>query len=218
MLYLFSGDDTKNKFISYEKFIKSIPDETERFFINRNNFNPAQLENFCSGSGLFFKKCVVVFSDILEREEDRSFILKKLELMAKSDNDFVFLDRKLNKPIVDAFKKIKVKEAQINIFELPKEKKEKFDNFLLANSFQAKDKLNLWIYYRQAVDKGVGLEELIGVLFWKAKDMCLKNNFGKFSKEQVISFAKKLPYLLPEARKKGLDAEMAFEQFLLEAF
>lgn len=218
MLYLFSGDDTKNKLISYEKFIKSIPNGTERFFINRNNFNSVQLENFYSGSGLFFKKCVVAFSDILEREEERSFILKKLELMAKSDNDFVFLERKLNKPVVDAFTKIKAKEVQVNIFELPKEKKEKFNNFLLANAFGAKDKLNLWIYYRQAVDKGVGLEELTGVLFWKAKDMCQKNNFGKFSKEQVKNFAEKLSYLLPEARKKGRDAEIAFEQFILEAF
>jgi hypothetical protein len=27
-----------------------------------------------------------------------------------------------------------------------------------------------------------------------------------------------LPYLLPEARKQGLDDESAFEQFILEAF
>ena len=76
----------------------------------------------------------------------------------------------------------------------------------------------MWIYFRQAVDKGVVLEEIIGVLFWKIKDMILKKNFNKFTEEQLKTFASKIAYLLPEARKKGLDAEAAFEQFLLEVF
>lgn len=215
MIYLFSGDDTKNKLLQYEKFIRGIPETTEKFFVNRNEFNSTQLESFYSGAGLFYKKSAVIFSDILENTEIRDFVLKKLELMQTSDNLFIFSERKLTKPVLDAFKKAK---GETNIFELPKEKKEKFNNFLLANAFGAKDKLNLWIYYRQAVDKGVGPEELVGVLFWKAKDMFLKRNFGKLSEGQVRRFAEKLPYLLPEARKRGKDAEIEFERFLLEAF
>ncbi|HEV7702318.1 MAG TPA: hypothetical protein VGO63_02665 [Candidatus Paceibacterota bacterium] len=215
MIYLFTGDDIKRKLPAYEKFIKSVFKGTEKFFINRNDFNPVQIESFYSGAGLFFKKSALVFSNILETESEREFVLKKLQLMADSGNDFIFSERKLNKSILDAFKKAK---AELYVFELPKEKKEKFNSFLLANAFGAKDKLNLWIYYRQAMDKGVELEELIGVLFWKAKDMFLKNNFGKFSPEQIKNFTEKLPYLLPEARKTGHDAEIAFEQFLLEAF
>lgn len=215
MLYLFTGDYTQKKLLAYEKFIQSIPTSTEKFLINRNDFNPVQLESFYSGRGLFSAKSAIIFSDILESAETRDFILKKLEYMQSSDNSFIFSERKLLKPILDAFKKAK---GELNIFELPKEKKEKFNNFLLANAFGAKDKLNLWIYYRQAVDKGVGLEELVGVLFWKAKDMFLKNNFGKFTPEQIKNFIERLPCLLPEARKKGKDAEIAFEQFLLEVF
>lgn len=214
MIYLFTGDDIKKKLPAYEKFIKSIGVGTEKFFINRNDFTPAQIESFYSGSGLFYKKCAIVFSNILEAESERDFILKKIELMQESENLFIFSERNLGKPTIDAFKKAK---AELNIFELSKEKKEKFNNFLLANAFGAKDKLNLWIYYRQAVDRGVGLEELIGVLFWKAKDILLKRNFGKLSEQQVKNFIEKIPYLLPEARKKGVDAEIAFEKFLLEA-
>ncbi len=70
----------------------------------------------------------------------------------------------------------------------------------------------------QAMDKGVGMEELVGVLFWKAKDMLLKKNFSKFSEVELQAFASKLSYLLPKARKEGLDDESVFEQFLLEAF
>jgi len=215
MLYLFSGDDAKNKILNYEKFIKSLPKDMEIFSVNRNDFNQSQIESFYSGASLFSAKFTVIFLGILEYEETRDFVLEKLEFMAESGNTFVFLEGKLNKPILDVFKKAR---AELNVFELPKEKKEKFDNFLVCNAFINKDKLYTWIYFRQAVDLGVGMEELVGVLFWKIKDTILRKNFSKFSEKQLKSYIAKISYLLPEARKKGLDAESAFEQFLLEAF
>ncbi len=142
--------------------------------------------------------------------------------MGESANLFIFLEGKLNKSILDAFKKALSADQQtapfINIFELSKERKEKFDNFLVANAFERKDKLNMWIYFRQAIDKGVGMEELIGVLFWKIKDMLLRKNFSKFSESELKDSASCLSFLLPEARKKGQDAESVFEQFLLKVF
>ena len=215
MIYLFSGDDAKNKILNYEKFIKAIPRGTETFFINRNSFDPIQIESFYSGSSLFSVLSAVIFQNIFEYEETRDFVLDKLKLMGESNNSFIFLEGKLNKPILDAFKKAR---AELNIFELPKEKKEKYDNFLVANAFANKDKLNTWIYFRQAMDVGVSMEEIIGVLFWKIKNMILKKNFSKFSEEQLKTFVAKISYLLPEARKEGRDVESAFEQFLLEAF
>ena len=213
MIYLFTGDDAKNKLASYEKFIKSLNKDTEKLFINRNDFDKMQIESLYSGTGLFSSKSAIIFSDILDNEETRDFILEKLDLMGQSTNDFIFLEGKLSKSILDAFKKAR---SEINSFELSKEKKEKFNNFLLANAFGAKDKLNLWIYFRQAMDLGVGMEELIGVLFWKVKDMLIKKDFKKFSEIELKNSAGKLSYLLPEARKTGRDAESAFEQFLLE--
>ena len=227
MIYLFAGDDVKNKLASYEKFMKSAQSDVETFFINKNDFNPVQIESFYSGSGLFFNKCIVVFLNIFESESTRDFILEKLEFMEKSKNIFVFLEGSLNKFITDTFKKAlpalptsreQAGRAELNIFELSKEENEKFNNFLLANAFGQRDKLNLWIYFRQAMNHGVEMEALVGVLFWKAKDMILKNNFSKFSEKELKDFAAKLSYLLPEARKNDIDAESAFEQFLLEAF
>lgn len=214
MIYLFAGDDTKKKRLTYEKFLKTI-DGVETLFINKNNFNKTQIESLYSGAGLFSPKFVVVFEGILEYEDHRDFILDKLPLIASSQNDYIFLEGKLLKPILDDFRKAR---AELNIFELPKEKKEKFDNFLVANAFAAKDKLNMWIYFRQAVDLGVGMEEIVGVLFWKIKDMILKRDFRKFKEEDLKKMAARLSYLLPEARSKGMDAEAAFEQFILEVF
>ena len=155
------------------------------------------------------------YRNIFENEDTQEFILEKLELISESPNDFIFLEGKLNKPVLDAFKKVR---AELNIFELAKEKKEKYDNFILTNDFANRDKLNLWLHFRQAMDKGVRMEELIGILFWKAKDMLLKKSYGKFNEEEIKNFAAKLSYLLPEARKNGMDDESAFEQFLLEVF
>ena len=215
MLYLFAGDDAKNKIKAYESFIKSVPEGAETFFISHNDFDKREMERFYSGGGLFFSKCAAMYENVLEREEIRDFVLSKLTQMGDSENTLVFLEGKLNKPIIDAFKKAR---ADINIFELPKEKKEKFNNFLLANAFGDRDKLNLWIYFRQAMNKGVGMEELVGVLFWKIKDIILKKNFSKFSEAELQGYASRISYLLPEARKQGKDAEAAFEQFLLESF
>lgn len=222
MLYLFTGDDAKNKFASYEKFIKSIPKGTESFFVSRNDFDPVRIESFYSGSSLFSANFAVIFQNIFEYEETRDFVLDKLKLIEESANLFIFLEGKLNKPVLDAFKKALPAGRQvvsaINIFELPKEKKEKYDNFLVANAFSRKDKLNMWSCFREAIDRGVGMEELIGVLFWKIKNMLITKNFSKFSESELKDFASHLSYLLPKARKEGRDAESAFEQFLLKAF
>ena len=215
MIYLFSGDDTKTKFLAYEKFLKTFGKNVEVFSITKNDFNPIQIESFYSGAGLFFEQCVVVFKNILEKEEVAQFLFKKLALMSKSGNIFIFLEGKLKKADLDIFKKSK---AELNIFELPKETKERYDSFILARDFERRDKLNLWIHYREALDKEVGMEEISGILFWKAKDMLVKKNFGKFTEDELKDFTSKISYLLPEARKRGLEDEEAFEQFLLEAF
>ncbi|HPS21459.1 MAG TPA: hypothetical protein PLO44_01480 [Candidatus Paceibacterota bacterium] len=214
MIYLFAGDDAKTKRKTYEDFIDSISKkEADIFFIGKNDFTPIQIESFYSGNSLFSSKSFVFFENIFERQEFEDFILEKLDLIKDSSNDFVFLEGKLDKKTIDAFKKVR---TELSIFELPKEKREKFNSFLLADAFADRDKLKLWIYFRQAMDLDVVMEELVGILFWKAKDMILKNNFRKFKLEELQKFCEKISYLLPEARKRGLDDEAVFEQFLLE--
>ena len=92
MIYLFAGDDSKNKLLIYERFIKSVPENEEFFSISRNDFNRTQIESLYSGAGLFFSKCIVIFENILDYEENRNFILEKLKLMSESPNSFVFLE------------------------------------------------------------------------------------------------------------------------------
>lgn len=215
MLYLFAGDDTEKKILAYKAFLDSFEEDREILKLNRNDFDPLLLESFYSSSGLFTSQRVITLSGFLKDEESRDFILRKIEFFAESVNNFVFLEDKINKSTLDILKKVR---TELNIFELPKFKLEKFNNFLLANAFGIKDKFHLWIYFRQAVGKGVALEELTGVLSWKVKDMLMKKNFGKFSEMELKNFLIRISYLLPEARGSGKDAESSFERFLLEAF
>jgi len=212
MIYLFAGDDAKNKVKAYESFLKGQAN-LPLISISKNNFNEMEIESLYSGSSLFDSQSVVVFSNILDNQDIALFLLDRLDLLQASNNIFIFSEGKLLKPILNTFEKVK---AKINIFLLNKEQKERFNNFLLADAFAAKDKIKLWLYYRQAVDLGVGLEELTGVLFWKVKDMILKKNFSKYTEKDLQEIANKISYLLPEARRKGRYAEIIFEKFLLE--
>jgi len=114
MIYLFTGDDTKKKRTAYEKFLKGFPKETEVLSVSRNNFDKMQIESLYSGSGLFFTKSAVTFESILDHEETRDFILDKLPLIGDSGNDFIFLEGKLLKPILDNFKKQKRRYIYLN--------------------------------------------------------------------------------------------------------
>ena len=111
MIYLFTGDDTKKKNIAYEKCLKTFGKNVEIFVINKNDFNPVQIESFYSSAGLFFDRCVVVLKNIFEREEAKDFLLKKIGEMQKSENIFILLEGKLKKTETDIFTK---KKAEVN--------------------------------------------------------------------------------------------------------
>jgi len=215
MIYLFAGDDIDRKIIAYENFLSDLPEGLEIFSFSKNEFNFMQIESLYSGQGLFFTEHAVIFSNIFENKEAKEVLLEKLPILGESPTPFIFLEGKLTKKELDQFKKSR---TEVNYFELPKYKKEKFNNFLLANDLGAKNKFLLWLHFRQAIDRGVGMEELIGVLFWKAKDMLLRRDFHKIPEEKLKTITQKLSYLLPEARFKGIDDEAVFERFLLEAF
>ena len=213
MIILFAGNDVGAKHKASDKFLKALPRGTEVLEIEKSTWNAAQTQRLYSGAGSFSPKSAVIFSNILESAEMRDFLLPRLEKLQDSENYFIFLEGKLPKTTLDAFKKAR---AEINLYNQEEKKETRFNSFLLANALGAKNKLNLWIYFRQALARGVALEELAGVLFWKAKDMILKKNFGKWNEKELQNLASKFSYLLPEARRDGRDAEAAMEQYLLE--
>ena|SRR3989344_396173 len=215
MLYLFSGDDIGKRNQALEELLQSLPKDVETLSVDQNNFDAQEFENFYSSAGLFSARRALILNRILEKEETAEFLMMRLPALAESESFFIFLEGKISRVTLDIFKKAR---GELNIFELPVTKKEKFNNFTLANALGERDKFSLWISFRQALNHGATLEELAGILFWKSKDMILKKNFSKLSKEELQNFSSRISYLLPEARREGRDAEAALEEFLLEAF
>jgi len=55
MLYLFCGNDSKNKLRVFENFIKGISKKNEVFSFSRNNFDKMQLESLIFWLESFFR-------------------------------------------------------------------------------------------------------------------------------------------------------------------
>ena len=89
MIYLFCGDDVKNKRSSYEKFLKSMPVGMETFLSAKMTLILFKRKVFIQDLD-FFTKCTIVFTNTFEKEETLDFVLEKLNLMGESVNNFVF--------------------------------------------------------------------------------------------------------------------------------
>lgn len=220
MIYLFCGDDNSAKTLACETFVTRLSEDLnlETLHFYRDNLDLNQIESFCSGPSLFSKKHALIFKDVLElkiEEEINGFFLNNIGKMAESENTFVFSEGKLDKKTIDIFKKSR---AEINSFELPKGKKEKFNTFTMADALASRNKLNLWMLFRKALKKGVSLDEITGILFWKIKTMILNGEFSKFSETELKKLSSKVSKILPESRNKSEDSEVSFEKFLLEIF
>ena len=214
MIYLFAGEEREKKLEAYKKFLDSLPSGAEIYRFEKDTWDSEQVQSLGSGHGLFWAKSAVIFSGVLEDEQIKSFILEKLSLFSESGNDFIFLEGKLLKAILDEFEKAR---AEINLYEKSKAPTRKFNSFTLANSLEARNKKDLWLRFREAMKENIPLEELSGILFWKAKDMLLKKNYRKYSEKELENLAVGISYLLPEARANGDDSEIALEKFILEA-
>ena len=213
MIYLFFGNDTKLKRKTYLDFMKSIPERANVFDIHKNNFDLMQFESLYSSNSLFFAKSVVVLNNIFENEEIKEIVLANLANLEKSINDFIVLEGDLKKAELDAFKKVR---AEINLFEKKEIKKQTFNTFILANNLGDRDKLNIWINLQMAYKENVAVDAIVGVLFWKVKDMIIKKDFKKFSLEELQKIARELPFLLSNSRLSSKDDQVSLEQFLIK--
>ena len=91
MIYLFYGNDTKNKRKAYDAFAKSLA-KVPAFTFIKNDFNREQVQSFFSGAGLFFDTCAIFFENVFDRydsEKQRSpnkMVIDNDEIASLSQN------------------------------------------------------------------------------------------------------------------------------------
>lgn len=201
MIYIYSGNDIKNKNLE----IKKISKNKEIFFVTEKEkiFEYLDAQNLFGEypcvilDGFFDNKISFLKKEILELKESKTVFIFKEDsfnsLNLKKYKDFI---------LFNSFEKKEIKENKMNI------------SFEVANAFGVKDKIKTWILFNQAIEKGVEPEQITGILFWKIKSLSSFNQ-NYFSEKEVKRCSKLLISLYHEAHLGKRDFTIGLEQFLL---
>jgi hypothetical protein len=139
---------------------------------------------------------------VTENTDAKEALPDLLAAMQESPNIFIVLEGKPNAELKRAFEKNAEKIVECE----PKavvEKKEEFNIFALTSAFASRDAFKAWKIYREAIDAGTAVENILGLLFWKAKSIA----------DKVL--ARELMVLYHEGHRGRRDLELATEQCIL---
>lgn len=78
-----------------------------------------------------------------------------------------------------------------------------FNIFALTSALDGGDPVKAWRIYREAIERGTSVENILGVLFWKAKSASSQ----RLSREIVV--------LYHEGHRGTIDLELGIERLLL---
>ncbi len=206
MLYVFYGSNIKKGVEKAHSLINSLrtkkPDAAFEI-LNAENWNPSVLEGHLGGQGLFSNKYIIFLDRLTENIEAKEQLVDFVPSLQESSNIFILLEGK----VLAELKKALIKHAE-KVVECEEEKaigtrKEEFNIFSIADAFGARDSFKAWSIYRRAIESGVGPENIIGILFWKAKSM----------KSSLL--LKDLIVLYHDGHRGRLDLELGIERALL---
>jgi len=242
MIYLLHGADTdksRQKMHELADSLKKKKPDAAYFKMDAEHWNPAELDEYCGGQGLFENKFIIVLDHLLDKEEIAPILLEKIEIMAESPNIFIVLEGKLDKDSLKKFEKFaeKVQEFEETAAQkLAKVKsKERFNVFSLAEAMGKRDRKNLWVLYRHALLEDISPEEIHGTLFWQAKSIALarraksameagmkdfpfsraKSYANNFSEQETIGLLDRLIKISHDSRRGLSDISLSLEEFTL---
>ncbi|MEK7107359.1 MAG: hypothetical protein AAB899_04200 [Patescibacteria group bacterium] len=221
MLYFYSGTDRKkareemNKAVAHAARgrlqVPPQPAGGARVVRINDTNSPDDLYASLQGGGLFGESHVFVIDGVSENEEMLAVLLRMLEGMKQSDENFFVYEMS---PSADTRRAIERYAEKSERFNAPKKEK---DNsvFALANALRRVDKKALWAGYQRELLKGKEPEAIHGVLFWGAKDMLLKSKDGTPENKRAKKLVAELAELPHEARRNNFPLEYALERFVL---
>lgn len=234
MIYLIYGDS--NKIFKKANFLidfllkKNFGSNVLK--IDNDNFDQFDFNELIGGQSLFTLKQIVYLKRLFEKTDYSEKLLSILKEIAKSQNIFIIVEEKINKPILLKLEKLaeKVQKFEIGKNKIKKEK----SHFDLTDAFASRNSKRAWLLYRQKILKNRP-EELHGILWWQIKTMLLarksKNaedakltpfvflkaqNFNKsYSNEELEKISDDFIDIIQKSRRGGLDLELALERLIL---
>lgn len=204
MLYVFHGTDAAtagNKARALVESLRAKKPDAAYEKVDSDSWNRALVEGHLGGQGLFSNKYIVLVDRVTENKEAKEELPDLVPAMQESPNIFIVAEGKLNAELTRAVEKSAEKIVEC---ELKKEEpKESFNVFALADAVAKKDSVRAWALYRRAVESGSEPEQIIGMLFWKAKTI------------QDRKLAKDLVTLYHDGHRGIRDLELGMEQLIL---
>jgi len=207
MLYLFHGSDIEKSRVSAHKLIDSLrakrPDASF-VTVTADNWAPSIIDEHVGGQGLFSNKYIVFLDRLTENTEAKEVFVNVIESIGKSANIFIVLESKVNAELKKSFEKHAEKTV---LHDLPSAGKMfgvkgEFNIFSLADAVGNRDRFRSWSIYRQAIDRGIELESILGTLFWQVKSM-LVSLTGKSAAETGLS-----PFVYAKSKKASTNYSM----------
>lgn len=166
---------------------------------------PAQLLSLAQSASLFGEPSTYALSGLFADEAREEELIALLPALARSEHLFL-LEEESGVVLAKA-----VEKAKGTVIKAKAEaKKETSDPFALANALGKRDKRELWLLYRKAIDEGAAPEQLIGMLAWKARQMLAREGSEasrKLSSDIVAAYH--------ESRRGGGEMELLLERLIL---
>lgn len=157
---------------------------------------------------LFSLSLPVVEASYLVEEYGTEVSIELIKMLASSPTVFILEERSIASPILKIFEKGGA------IMHAKKESKSleiKSNIFSVTNALTATNKKDRWLSYQNA-RKDHPAEALIGILYWKLRDLIDKSG-GKKNEYQEIY--RKLIIAHKSAWQKGFPLDMAIEKVIL---
>jgi DNA polymerase III delta subunit len=248
MIYFLYGNDwekARKKLNELLDILAKKKPNASLFKMDDETWSEAQFEELLGGQGLFEKKYIVVFDKVFTNKEAKESVLEKLKELKDSENVFLFLEEKVDKPTLSRIEKVAEK---VQSFEKIGEKGRQFgleggkffpisefNIFSISDAFGRRDKKDLWILFRKACERNIAPEEIHGLIFWQLKNMAIvkqlktpvssglkpfvfqrASSFAKnYSDDEIRKISSELANIYHNSRRGLADFETALEMFIL---
>jgi hypothetical protein len=234
MLYLFHGQTITEPLKKARRFVDLLVEKKPNIeVIQPKDFNSRNTEELISTQGLFEKTLVVFLTRYTQENED---FRKDLKEFSESENIFILVEENLKKKDSTSFEKLVEKIFECKGKNKTKTEKKRGDIFALTDALGNRDKKKLWVLFSKAKRDNISAEEILGLLFWQIRTMCLANTcslakeaglkdfvFSKakrfsrnYSEEESLSLASSLLSGYHRARMGGPEMLNFIEKLILD--
>ncbi len=206
MLYLVVSnkqDFRKSQILTISKTFS----ESEVILYDETYGKVSELEQYLYPS-LFSPASPIIHLKFIISSDSESITNVFLRKLISSPTIFIFEEISLPSPMVTLFKK---SGAEVHNQSEAKSIKKGSDIFGATLALTAKDKKSRWLAYNKSLQEHT-IEAMIGILYWKVRDMVAKN---PKEKEKYIQLYKNLLEAHTRAWEEGIPLQLMIEKVIL---